>query len=350
MSHMPFRHAGRFALAARVLLAAVSLAACGGGGGGGEQSAVTGTTKRLTIAVIPKGTTHEFWKAIHAGAEQAGQELAAAGDTVTLIWKGPLREDDRDQQVQVVEGFTSQHADGMVLAPLDVRALSRPVEEAQAAGVPTVIIDSGLESDAIVSYVATDNTKGGELAADRLGELLGGKGKVLVLRLQEGSASTTAREDGFLAQLAAKYPGITVVSSNQYAGATRETAKQASENLLNRFGGDLQGIFTANESSTVGMLLALQDIGKAGKIRFVGFDATQVLIDAMKAGQLDGIAVQNPMRMGYLGVKTMVAHLRQQPFEKKIDTGVTMVTPETLDRPEVQDIIHPPIDKYLKES
>lgn len=348
MSRMHHARTTAVVRASRALVAALALAACAGSGA--EKGGDSGAAKRLTIAVIPKGTTHEFWKAIHAGAEMAGQELAAAGDTVTLIWKGPLREDDRDQQVQVVEGFTSQHVDGMVLAPLDVRALSRPVEEAKAAGVPTVIIDSGLESDAIVSYVATDNTKGGELAADRLGELLGGKGKVLVLRLQEGSASTTAREDGFLARLAAKYPGITVVSSNQYAGATRETAKQASENLLNRFGGDLQGIFTANESSTVGMLLALQDIGKAGKIRFVGFDATQVLLDAMKAGQLDGIAVQNPMRMGYLGVKTMVAHLRQQPFEKKIDTGVVMVTPETLDKPEVQEIIHPPIDKYLKGS
>ncbi len=322
-----------------------SVAACGG-----ERNDAAGGSKALTIAVVPKGTTHEFWKAIHAGAVQAADELAAAGDTVRLIWKGPLREDDREQQVQVVEGFISQHVDGIVLAPLDVRALARPVEEAKAAGVPTVIIDSGLETDAIASYVATDNTKGGELAADRLGELLGGKGKVLVLRLQEGSASTTAREDGFLARLAAKYPGVTVVSSNQYAGATRETAKQAAENLLNRFGSDLQGIFTPNESSTIGMLLALQDIGKAGKIRFVGFDATQTLLDAMKASQLDGIAVQNPMRMGYLGVKTMVASLRQQPFERRIDTGVTMVTPESMEKPETQEIIHPPIDKYLKSS
>lgn len=336
---------------AALLLLGTSLVACGGGGGSGEGTQrADAAAKRLTIAVIPKGTTHEFWKAIHAGAVQAADELAATGDTIDLIWKGPLREDDREQQVQVVEGFTSQHVDGMVLAPLDVRALSRPVEEARAAGVPTVIIDSGLESDAIVSYVATDNTKGGELAADRLGELLGGKGNVLLLRLQEGSASTTAREEGFLARLRTQHPGITVVSSNQYAGATRETAKQAAENLLNRFGGDLQGIFTPNESSTIGMLLALQDIGKAGKIRFVGFDATQTLIDAMKAGQLDGIAVQNPMRMGYLGVKTMVAHLRQQPFEKQVDTGVTMVTPETMDLPDVQDVIHPPIDRYLKGS
>ena len=331
------------------VLSVVALAGCGGGEKSGEESLekAKSASTPLTIAVIPKGTTHEFWKSIHAGAVQAANELSASGDSIHLIWKGPLREDDREQQVQVVEGFISQRVDGLVLAPLDERALARPVEEALAAGVPTVIIDSRLESDAIVSYVATDNAKGGELAADRLGTLLGGKGKVLVLRLQEGSASTTAREDGFLSRLAAQYPGITVVSSNQYAGATRETAKQAAENLLNRFGNDLQGIFTPNESSTIGMLLALQDIGKAGKIRFVGFDATQTLIDAIRAGQLDGFAVQNPMRMGYLGVKTMVAHLRGQPLEKRIDTGVTMVTPENLDRPEVQELLHPPIDKYL---
>ncbi len=335
-------------LSALTMLGALAIASCSGAGNADDKGA--GGAKALTIAVIPKGTTHEFWKSIHAGAVQAANELSAAGDSVHLIWKGPLREDDREQQVQVVEGFISQRVDGIVLAPLDHRALARPVEEAKAAGIPTVIIDSRLESDAITSYVATDNAKGGELAADRLGELLGGKGNVLVLRLQEGSASTTAREDGFLARLGAQYPGITVVSSNQYAGATRETAKQAAENLLNRFGADLQGVFTPNESSTIGMLLALQDIGKAGKVRFVGFDATQTLIDAMKAGQLDGVAVQNPMRMGYLGVKTMVAHLRRQPFEKRIDTGVTMVTPETLDLPEIQALIHPPIAQYLTGS
>ncbi len=301
----------------------------------------------LTIAVVPKGTTHEFWKSIHAGAVQAAQELSAAGDSVKLIWKGPLREDDREQQVQVVEGFVSQGVNGIVLAPLDNRALVRPVEEAKAANVPTVIIDSDLSSDAIVSFVATDNRKGGELAADRIGTLLGGKGKVLVLRYAEGSASTTARENGFLDRIKSGYPGVTVVSADQYAGATRETAKRASENLLNRFGGDLQGIFTPNESATIGMLLALQDMGKAGKIHLVGFDASQILIDALRNKQLDGIAVQNPMRMGYLGVKTMVAHLKKQPVEKRIDTGVILVTPENLDRPDVKELINPPVARYL---
>ena len=331
------------------MLAVVAATACGDSGSkkAPDAGASKASGKTITLAVIPKGTTHEFWKSIHAGAVQAAQELTAAGDSVKIIWKGPLREDDREQQVQVVEGFTSQGVSGIVLAPLDNRALVRPVEEANSAGVPTVIIDSGLESDQIVSFVATDNHKGGVLLADRMGELLKGKGKVLVLRYQEGSNSTEERERGFLEQLKAKYPGITIVSSDQYAGATRETAKRAAENLLNRFGSDLDGIFTANESSTVGMLLALQDIKKAGKIKFVGFDASQTLLDAVRAHQLDGIAVQNPMRMGYLGVKTMVAHLHNQPVEKRIDTGVSLVTPETLDLPATKELTNPPIDRYL---
>jgi len=336
--------------AAAALLVALA-AACSNGGDAGAKGpaagATGGTGKSITIAVVPKGTTHEFWKAIHAGAMQAAQELSASGDSVKIIWKGPLREDDREQQVQVVEGFTSQGVSGIVLAPLDNRALVRPVEEAKAAGVPTVIIDSGLESDQIVSFVATDNYKGGELCAERLGSLLGGKGRVLVLRYQEGSASTTEREKGFMDKMKSAFPGITLVSSDQYAGATRETAKRTSENLLNRYGNELTGIFTPNESSTDGMLLALQDIDKAGKIRLVGFDASKSLLDAMRARQLDGVAVQNPMKMGYLGVKTMVAHLKGQPVEKRVDTGVSLVTPENMDEPASKELTNPPVDKYL---
>jgi len=338
--------------ATAALLFTLVAAACGGGGADGKKAAAGSggaTGKTITIAVVPKGTTHEFWRAIHAGAVQAAQELTANGDSVRIIWKGPLREDDREQQVQVVEGFTSQGVSGIVLAPLDDRALVRPVEEAKGAGVPTVIIDSGLQSDQIVSFVATDNYKGGELCAERLGTLLNGKGKVLVLRYQEGSASTTEREKGFIDKMKSAYPGITLVSSDQYAGATRETAKRASENLLNRFGNELTGIFTPNESSTDGMLLALQDIAKAGKIRLVGFDASKNLLDAMRAKQLDGVAVQSPMKMGYLGVKTMVAHLKNQPVEKRIDTGVSLVTPENMDTPASKELTNPPVDKYLSE-
>jgi ribose transport system substrate-binding protein len=304
--------------------------------------------KKLTVAVIPKGTSHEFWKSIHAGSLKAAKELSAQGTEVEVIWKGPLREDDREQQIQVVEGFSSQGVNGIVLAPLDNRALVRPVEEAKRASVPTVIIDSALASDSIVSFVATDNRKGGMLAADRMGELLNGKGKVLMLRYQEGSASTQDREDGFVEELKAKYPGMELISSDQYAGATRDTAKRASENLLNRFGDEVQGIFTPNESSTAGMLLALQDIGKAGKVTFIGFDTSETFSEAMRNKQLHGIVVQNPFNMGYLGVRTMVEHLLGKGVEKRIDTGVTMVTPENLNAPEMQTLLHPPLEQYLK--
>ena len=304
--------------------------------------------KKLTIAVIPKGTSHEFWKSIHAGAVKAQRELSTNGAEVEIIWKGPLREDDREQQIQVVEGFTSQGVNGIVLAPLDNHALARPVEEAKSAGVPTVIIDSAVESNAIVSFVATDNRKGGMLGADRLGELLGGKGKVILLRYAEGSASTEEREAGFLQEMKQKYPNIELISADQYAGATRDTAKRASENLLNRFGDDVQGIFCPNESTTAGMLSALQDIGKAGKVMFVGFDTSQMFIDAMRAKQLHGIVVQNPFNMGYLGVRTMVESLQGKTVDKRIDTGVTMITPDNLDAKETQALLHPPLDQYLK--
>src|SRR5215213_1413638 len=305
-------------------------------------------TKTFTIAVIPKGTTHEFWKSIHAGSNKAAQELTAQGTEVEVIWKGPLREDDREQQIQVVEGFAAQGVSGIVLAPLDNRALVRPVEDAKRANVPTVIIDSGLESDQFVSFVATDNRKGGTLAADRMGQLLNGKGKVLVLRYAEGSASTTERELGFIEEIKQKFPEIELVSTDQYAGATRDTAKRASENLLNRFGDDVQGIFTPNESSTAGMLLALQDIDKAGKVSFVGFDVSQTFIDALNSGQLHGIVVQNPFNMGYLGVRTMVDNLLGRSVEKKIDTGVMLVTKENMESPDVKTLLHPPLDQYLK--
>lgn len=304
--------------------------------------------KAFTIAVIPKGTTAEFWKSIHAGAIKAAEEYAAQGIKINLNWKGPIREDDREQQIQVVEGFLSQNVDGIVLAPLDNRALVRPVEEAERAGLPTVIMDSGLESQKIISYVATDNYKGGQLAAERLGEVLGGKGSVLMLRYQEGSNSTELREKGFVDKLKSDYPQIELISSDQHAGPTRDTAKRAAENLLQRFANDVQGIFTPNESTTIGMLLALEDISKDGKIAFVGFDSTQQLIDAVNEQKLAGFVVQNPVNMGYLGVKTMVDHLLGLPVEKLIDTGVMIVTPENINTPLVQELLKPPLEKYLR--
>ena len=314
-------------------------------------SAVSGfaAEKSYTIAVIPKGTTHEFWKSIHAGAVKAEQELAAKGTKVRLFWKGPLREDDRDQQIQVVENFTARKVSGMVLAPLDSRALVAPVKSAVQSGVPVVVIDSDLESDQQLSFVATDNFKGGQMAGEYLGKMLGGKGKVILLRFQVGSASTEAREAGFLDALK-KFPDLKLISSDQHSGPTRETGYQASQNLLNRFGKEVDGIFCPNETSTIGMTKALRDIGRAGgKVKLVGFDSgTQSVLD-LKNGDVQGLIVQDPLKMGYLGVMTVVDHLEGRKVEKRIDTGVSLVTKENMADPAVAALLAPPIAKYLKE-
>jgi len=298
----------------------------------------------MTIAVIPKGTTHVFWKSIHAGAEKAGKELG-----VEILWQGPEREDDRSQQVAIVQNMTNRKVDGIVLAPLDEKALARPVRVASRRKIPVVIIDSDVDGDLHVSFVATDNFVGGKLAGKRLAEVLGGKGRVLMMRYSPGSASTAKREAGFLEGIKEFGPDITLVSIDQYGGVTASEAMKVAENLLNKHH-DLDGIFTPNESTTFGMLRALETAGRAGKIKFVGFDASAPLIAGLEKGQIHGLAVQNPFNMGYLGVKTAVAAAKGEKVEARIDTGVQMVTPENLQEPATQELINPDIAKWLGEE
>ena len=291
--------------------------------------------RTLRIAVIPKGTTHEFWKSIHAGAARAARELG-----VEITWKGPQKEDDRAQQITVVEDFISRGVDGIVLAPLDDRALMRPVQDAVREKIPVVIIDSALQGSDFTSYVATDNYKGGVLAARRLGELLNGRGRIFLIRYQEGSASTVQREAGFYDTITKDFPGIVLLVKDQYAGATTETAYQLAENLLSRFP-DVDGVFAPNESSTFGTLRALQEAGLAGKIVFVGFDSSPKLIQGLRDGDIQGLVLQNPDKMGYLGVKTIVAHLRGEAVAKVIDTGVALATKDNMEMPEIKALLSP---------
>jgi ribose transport system substrate-binding protein len=304
-----------------------------------------GPSKR-TIAVIPKGTMHEFWKSIHAGAVKAAKEC-----DVEIIWKGPLKEDDREDQIKVVENMIIRGVDGIVLAPLDDAALRNPVKDATRSGIPVVIFDSDLQSKYQVSFVATDNYVGGQKAGKYLAEKLGGKGKVILMRYAEGSASTEKRERGFLDAIK-EHDGIELVSSNQYAGATVETAIKASKNLLVTFENSegnlsIDGIFCPNETRTFGMLRVLQDAGWAGSVIFVGFDSTELLIQGMRKGYLHGVVVQDPINMGYLSVKTLVQHLEGRTIEKKIDTGSTLITLENMDQPEMKALLKPDFPKWL---
>ena len=274
-----------------------------------------------------------------------GALMAAEEFDVEVIWKGPQKEDDRAQQITVVEDFISRGVSGIVLAPLDERALQRPVQDAVREKIPVIVIDSGLQGSDYISYVATDNYKGGVIAARRLSELLRGRGEVFLIRYQEGSASTTQREQGFLDTLKAQAPGITLLVQDQYAGSTTESAYQVAENLLSRFPG-VDGIFCPNESSTFGALRALQESGLAGKVVFVGFDSSPKLVQGLRDGHIHGLVLQNPVKMGYLGVKLMSLHLRGQTIERTIDTGVYLATREDMDTPEIKALLLPDFSRY----
>jgi ribose transport system substrate-binding protein len=302
--------------------------------------------EHLRIAVVPKGTTHDFWKSIHAGAIKAARELGLGDDAIT--WQGPAKEDDRDQQVSLVQNLISSKYDAICLAPLDDKALVAPVKLAVAAKIPVVIIDSGLQADAgkdFVSFVATDNYKGGQLAGERLASLMGGKGKALLLRYQEGSASTAQREQGFL-DAVAKSKGITIIDPHRYAGPTRASAQDAADNLL-AASADVQGIFCPNESSTFGMLQSVRTRGMAGKVKFIGFDSSDAMVEALKKGEIDALILQNPMRMGYLGVKAAVDHIHGKPVDLRIDTGVGLIDKSNMDSAESMELLKPNLAEFL---
>jgi ribose transport system substrate-binding protein len=323
----------------RIVAASLLLAALTG------CSSSSGTpTSNLTLAVIPKGTSHVFWQSVHAGARRAAKELG-----VEIAWRGPLREDDRDAQISEVENAIARGVSGIALAPLDETALIGPVDAAQKRGIPVVIFDSGLKSENYVSFVATDNDQGGRLAGEELARQLGGRGKVMLLRYAEGHDSTARREEGFLSAIRAQ-AGIEIVSSNQYVGADVEGAYKRIEALLSQHVKpdrqlDIDGLFAPNESSAFAMARVLQDNGWAGKVRAIGFDASDSLIKALRDGHLNALVVQDPVRMGYLSVKTLVAQIKGEKVERRIDTGVRLITRDVMDQPDIQQLLKPDLSQ-----
>jgi ribose transport system substrate-binding protein len=289
------------------------------------------------IALIPKATSLQYWKSVHAGAEKAASELG----NVEIIWKGPAQESDTAGQIEVVRNMITQQVDGICMAPNHSAALVSVAIEANDEGIPVVVFDSGIgEGAEIVSYVATDNHEGGRLAARRLAEVLDDQGEVILMRYRAGSESTGAREEGFLEEIA-HYPNIRVLSSDQYGEARARDAMEKAKQLLLRYGDEVDGMFAVCEPNCHGVLQALEDSGFAGKVKFVAFDPSDMLITAMEAGRIHGIILQDPVQMGYLSVKTIVAHLNGEAVEKRISTGLHVATPENMNTKEFRQLLNP---------
>lgn len=291
------------------------------------------------IAVIPKATSLQYWKSVRAGAERAARELGG----VQIVWKGPAQESDSAGQIEVVRNMITQRVDGICLAPNHSQALISVVQEANDERIPVVLFDSGLGAGAeYVSYVASDNRRGGQLAAIRLAEVLHEKGGVILMRYRAGSESTGERETGFLEEIV-KYPGIRVLSSDQYGEATSRDAMRTATQLLLRYQDQVDGVFAVCEPNCHGMLQALEQSGLAARVKFVAFDPSEMLIQALQEDKLHGIVLQDPVNIGYLAVKTMVAHLRGEPVEKRVGTGEHVATAENMRTEQFQALLHPPI-------
>ena len=292
--------------------------------GGGEER---------RIAVIPKGTSSVFWESVRAGAEEAGKELG-----YEISWNGPELESDRERQIQIVEDFIALKVTGIVLAPNDSSALVPKVEEMFTKNIPCVIIDSEIDTDQYVSFAATNNYQGGVIAARRMGKILNGKGKVVVVKFMPGSGSTTNRENGFIDTIEKEFSDIEIVDT-KYGMATVETALQAAEDLLTKHT-ELDGLYACNAGTSVGSAQALQSQGRTGDIKMVGFDAEETLIDKLKSGIIDSLVVQDPHKMGYIGVKTLVDKINGQDVPKSIDTGVELVTVERLQESKIKALLN----------
>ena len=313
---------------------------------------------KYRIAVIPKGLTHEFWQSIHRGADRAAADLSAEGVSTAIDWDGPQKESEGREQINLVNLKAGTGINGLVLAPQDSKRMFDCVADVVDKGIPVVIIDSGLDPqrlkerpDLIVKYIATNNYNGGRLAAKRLLEVLAKDGKtsprLVLLRYAVGSESTEQREQGFLDYIEEQKKAgksITLLSTDQYAGATVNEAEKNASPLLLRYKDQFDGLFAVNESSSVGTLNALRSQGLNGKVRFVTFDASEPILQAIREGDINGTVVQDPYRMGYLAVWMLVKHLEGYDVSaggKDLGTGEYVVTKDNLDAEATRELFDP---------
>ncbi|MGY8695140.1 MAG: substrate-binding domain-containing protein [Verrucomicrobiia bacterium] len=294
--------------------------------------------QEISIAVVPKGTNKERWKAIHEGAMKASKELAKEGLVVNILWKGNL-DPDRNEQIQVVDTFTGQRLSGILVASIGEDQFSGEVHVDANSDLPMIYIDDGLDAQRAISYVATDNFQGGAIAADRIGQLMEGVGNVVVVRHRQGDSNTEAREAGFIERIKSRYPSIRLISMDQHVGNNVEKANNVAEYLLNRYGRRLNAVFASSAVGTDAMLTGLRNFNLTEQVHLVGYEASVTSLEAIKSGEIKGLVVSNPYRMGYLGVTTLVDNIQGGNIPTIVDTGVTLVTQSNIDSSEVREAL-----------
>ena len=292
------------------------------------------------IGVVPKGANHIFWQTVRAGAVKAAREGGYQVD-----WNAPELEIDASRQIAIVEAMINRRVAGIVLAPVDRKALVSVVERAGQQGIPVAIFDSAIDTKQRISYVATDNVEGGRMAARRLAEIIGRKGKVAVITFMPGSAATEERTHGFEDEMRLKFPEINIVA-RQFGMAQRAKSMAVTENIMTAHP-DLAGVFADNESSASGAVQAVKAKGNR-RVKMVAFDHAENLIEEMRDGWIDSLLVQNPFKMGEESTRAVMAKLRGETPAATVDSGIALIGRADLDKPEIKALVFPEIQRYLK--
>jgi len=296
--------------------------------------------RKKVIAVVPKATSHLFWVSIHDGAAAAGNDFG-----VEVDWNGPATETDYSRQIQIVDSMIARRVDGLALAAQDRTALDNSLDRAARQGIPVTVFDSGVDSTNYMTFVATNNYEAGQMAARKLAELLHGKGSIAMVLHVPGSNSTMDRERGFEETIAKEFPRIQIVQK-LYGMSDRSKAMAAAENILTAHP-NLDGIFASTEPSSTGTSLALKSRHVNGKIRFVAFDATDSMIQDLKEGTIDALVAQDPFRIGYKAVETLVDKLHGKTPLKRIDLSAHVIVKSDLEKPEIKLLLNPDVKRYL---
>lgn len=289
---------------------------------------------KITLVMIPKDTQATFWNQVRSGAEKAAKEF-----DVELIWKGPATGNDRSEQKKVMQQFIGEGVDGILLAPTDSVVLAPDVHAAAEKGIPVLIFDSAVEGEVgkdFISLVATDNEAAGRLGGKHLMELVGKGGKTVLFRHMEGHASTGAREKGALDEM--KAANANVLVENRYSGQNSTEAQNTALNMVDQLR-EADGVFASNQTAAEGLLNALKQQNLTGKIKFVGFDTSERLVEGLRDGAIQALVVQDPVAMGYQSVKLMVDHIHGQKVEQAVNTGAHLVTAQNMNDPDIAPLL-----------
>ncbi|AYO32208.1 BMP family ABC transporter substrate-binding protein [Biomaibacter acetigenes] len=298
-----------------------------------QSQSGSSSSEKIYIPLISKGFQHQFWQAVKQGAEKAAKDY-----NVEITFEGPENESMVDKQVEMLQAALNKNPKAICLAALDSKAVIPLLEKAKAANIPVIGFDSGVDSDIPVTTAATDNVKAAAAAADKMAELIGGKGEVAVIVHDQTSRTGIDRRDGFVNRIKEKYPDIKIVDI-QYGGGDQLKSTDLAKAIIQAHP-NLKGFFGANEGSIIGVLNGVKEMNKEGKIVVIGYDSGKQQIDAIKSGVEAGAITQDPIGIGYKAVEAAVKAIKGEQLPKVIDTGFHWYDKTNIDSDEIKPLLY----------